>query len=605
MFKHKTKLLLGFLSLVVILLSQSEIIVICSAQAAAGQFLKDIGGQDGLRKIAETLSIMNTFLFAGLMIALNMMQFLMQTTFFNDARMMGALNTIWVLSRDLVNIAFALMLVGVAIYTIITADTKYVKEKLVHFVLAVILVNFSWFFPRVIIDVSNVLTATVFSVPQMLPGPFCRSMNSRTGVAEECNVMVDSKIFGDANEMNIWCATAPPHAPPTTICYPHPGFYAWKSQKISTAMNNGMAPAHALMNGLVISFMKITSWPEVASITSAVNAPTGTSADFLAAMNILMTIMMTFVFQIAAILPIIGLAVGYLVRIVILWVCIAFMPFTFIGYAVKGTLTTQLFGFEMDIWKQFVTAAFLPATVGIPIVIGFIMMSSAAQVPMPGNFPQSIGIPLVGGVTTWWSLLWMIAAIGILWNGAFAALKRNDIVGKFTEPMRNLGNTVFKGAMQLPLLTPLPIPGMPAGTNLGTLVNGPRIAAGVIGAATSGRPMDKSLFQQMGETFRGGGGNVDPIHAAEKVQKAQTDRIVEALIQIKAAPNKMAMDLHIDTIKRELVKDGVDAGHLTGQSVLELVEKMGKVTDSKMQESLRDKGPAAASDALQKFKTTS
>jgi hypothetical protein len=458
----------------------------------------------------------------------------MQNTFFNNGVMMQALNGIWVLSRDLVNIAFALMLIGVAIYTIITADTKYVKEKLVHFVLAVILVNFSWFFPRVIIDVSNVLTATVFSIPQMLPSAACKTINE-FGVAEDCTVMVDSFILGSGDEMEKWCKTIPSHNPlgtPPTWCIKYPGFFAWKKQKMSDAINNGWAPSTAILNGLVISFIKVTNLPEVpALVAKFTGGPTGTSADYLAAMNILMTIMMSFVFLLATLLPILGLAIGFLVRIVVLWVCIAFMPFTFIGYAVKGTLTTQLFGFETDIWKTFVTAAFLPATVGIPLVIGFIMISTTAQMPMPPAFPQTFGMPLISGVPNWWAMLWMVAAIGILWKGSFDALKRNDIVGKFTEPMRNLGNTVFKGAMQLPLLAPLPIPGMP-NANLGTLVHGPGIAAGVIQSATSGVPLGKSLFQALDERFSG---PPNAQQAGAAMNNEQVKKIVEAINKINTA----------------------------------------------------------------------
>lgn len=572
MFKNKTKVFAGILALIIVLLLHNELCITQSVHAAPGDFLDNMGGRDGVKKIASTLSGVNTFIFAALLILLNMTQFLMQNTFFSNGIMMQALNSIWVLSRDIVNIAFALMLIGVAIYTIITADTKFVKEKLVNFVLAVILVNFSWFFPRVIIDVSNVLTATVFSIPQMLPGPSCHTINER-GVAEECKVMVDSYILGSEDEMKTWCNTNPPiqgNGPNGvhTDCFRYPGFYAWKSQRMSDALNNGWAPSTAILNGLVISFIKVTNLPKVPASVGNIQAPTGTSADYYAAMNILFTIMMSFVFILATLLPILGLAVGFLVRIVVLWVCIAFMPFTFIGYAVKGTLTTQLFGFETDIWKNFVTAAFLPATVGIPLVIGFIMMSTAARIPMPSSFPLTFGgMPLISGVPNWWAMLWMIAAVGILWKGSFDALKRNDIVGKFTEPMRNLGNTVFKGAMQLPLLTPLPIPGMPAGTNLGTLVHGPEIAAGVIRGATSGRAMNRSVFQQMNEAF--GGNQAQQIASA--MNNEQVKKIVDAIGRINAGGlDRRGLDAQLHIIKTSM---GDRA------SGLDLKEVMGKLKE--------------------------
>ena len=238
MFGFNKKIIISIFSILVILLAHSEIGMFNIVHAQNANSL----GVDkaGIQSLVSNIAVINTFLYVILLVGLNMMQYLMSSDFFSNGTMMGALNTIWILSRDIVNVIFALMLVGVAVYTIVTADAKFVKEKLVHFLMAVVLVNFSWFFPRVIIDVSNILTATVFSIPQLLPaGSQCR-MIGPDGKQADCDVLVDSMILGNAKQMDEWCTKVEPKEKKgETDCFRNAGFYAWKRQKMDFAMKNG------------------------------------------------------------------------------------------------------------------------------------------------------------------------------------------------------------------------------------------------------------------------------------------------------------------------------------------------------------------------------
>src|SRR3989338_3810438 len=76
-----------------------------------------------------------------------------------EGALMQMLNNIWQLSRDLMNVLFAVLLIVAAIYTIITAKKEFISQHAPKFLMAVILVNFSWFIPRVLFDVANVATA--------------------------------------------------------------------------------------------------------------------------------------------------------------------------------------------------------------------------------------------------------------------------------------------------------------------------------------------------------------------------------------------------------------------------------------------------------------
>jgi hypothetical protein len=154
---------------------------VLGVQAAYAQAGSTVQGQLGEPAVGlmSALGILISFLEVLALIGLWILQYALSTDFLTDPNMLTNLNQIWILSRDIVNLAFALMLIGVAIYTIITAKKELITGKMVHFVTAVILVNFSWFFPRVIIDISNIMTSAVFSIPNMLPNFSCRMPGER------------------------------------------------------------------------------------------------------------------------------------------------------------------------------------------------------------------------------------------------------------------------------------------------------------------------------------------------------------------------------------------------------------------------------------------
>ncbi len=407
------------------------------------------------------------------LITLWVLQYVLSTEFFTDPVMMANLNQIWVLSRDIMNILFALMLIGVAIYTIITANKDQVTTHFVRFATAVVLVNFSWFFPRVIIDVANVLTSTIYSIPNMLPGFTCQFRNDNLDPPlQPCQVVVDVLVLPKSKQQErLFCADSSGAANPQCACFTGLACYILGSYD-----DADLAPGHAMINSLAISFARINTLAKVP--TSITGAPGPGSNQVALSIHLMVSTIMIFVFLAAAILPLIGLAVGMVIRIVILWVTVAFMPFTFIGYVMNGKLGTPFLG-EYDIWKNFIDAAFLPTIVAIPFTIGFIMLSSTAQIPGP-NDGLIIAVPLVHGVKTWWGMMWLAAAIGIIYTGAFTALKRNQLIGRFVTPIENFGNTLASTASQLPLLVPLPLPGRP--TTIGGALNAPRKLETILGA---------------------------------------------------------------------------------------------------------------------------
>lgn len=463
------------------------------------------------------LSMITTFMQVLLLIILDMVGYLLQGDFFSNGAMMSSLNKIWVLSRNIMNIIFALMLIGVAFYTIITAKGELIKSKFAQFVIAVVLVNFSWFFPRVIIDVANILTATVYSVPDMLGLEKCQNFEE-----EKCKVIVKIRILPDIGQVQEFIENECGGDTSGTDCKCIEGIGCYRKAEYDSEEAKKKNVAHAMLNGMATSFIHIEKLTQIPPGIFG-----GDPGAFESSLKIMINVMMVFFVQIGLVLPIIALGAGLFIRILILWVTIAFMPFVFLGYIITGKLGTNIFKFETDLWQEFINAAFLPAVVAIPFTIGFIMLQTMARVPAPPGFNQDWGIPMIHGVGSWWGFLWMFAAIGIIYIGAFAALRRSAIIGKFTDKIKAFGDSAFGAALQLPLLTPLPLP-IGGAKNVGGLLNTPnRIAQEIKLRARGINPADADALAP--------GADNRFVNEANVKAKDNAERIITAITGLKNA----------------------------------------------------------------------
>lgn len=516
------------------------------------------------------LAMVNTFMHILILIVLNMLQYLLQADYFNDPHMMSALNQIWVLSRNIMNVIFAMMLIGVALYTIITAKSELIKNKIATFILAVVLVNFSWFFPRVIIDVANIMTSTVYSIPNLLSPFSCQAFGGG-----KCEVITDILIMPreGSTDVALWRAknSCDPPLPqgsyPQCSCTTGLGCYLKEDYEVA---KNKVGAGHAMINGMATTFIRIDMLSQIPTKIATAENQQGLQ-KFSTTLGIVMNVMMTLFIQAGVLLPLLGLAVGFFIRILILWITIAFMPFTFLGLVINGKIGTNIFGFETDVWHEFIVAAFLPTVVAIPMVIGFIMLSTSASVPEPSGFGQTWSVPLLNGVGSWWPYLWMFAAIGILWVGAFTALARSKITGKITERIKGFGETVFGTAMQIPLIIPLPVGIGPKGANLGTLVHGPRHLQQAIQARSLGIP-------QTGP--RDGKVDASKVEALNR-NDANTRLIVEAIKKIADGANRS------DRSKAILEIQSVIGGH--GATHTDTLEQLKRIVGERGDPALKAK----------------
>ena len=461
----KQKLIAGigglfFLSLLIVLYGINGTLGIETAYAQAIDTIRDFEG---------TLSGLFAFVLTALtwltwLVFMFLNYFLDPTIIFDlDGSGGGALvkllNDLWRLSRDLMNVIFAVALIVVAIYVVITAKKDFVVGYLPKFVLAVILVNFSWFACFAVLDLAHVLAATVYQIPGLI---VTNPKVCRDGQLQNYQMVRNLQFFlSDEEKAKLTGGfepdgkTAKPRGngwdcSMLFICY-----------QITTIDNlSQVAPHNAILQGLVINHARLASLLDI-SPPDRVNDP------FVAVLFFLLRELTVIIIAGALLFPLLAMVVAFFIRIPVLWMTIAFMPFVFLTF-IGGEKLEQFMGGGMGpkkIWDIFLKFAFLPALVAIPLAVGFIMINAGAQLQCgqqaTGGAAGQLGrinLPLLSQITDPYQLLWLIMTLLILWNGVFMILKNTEFVKGAATWIEQRGKALGKFLVKAPLAAPI-IPG--------------------------------------------------------------------------------------------------------------------------------------------------
>lgn len=415
------------------------------------------------------------------------------------------LNDLWILSRNIVNAIFAFMLLLGGVYLIVSGEgvEAFLKQRMKNFVLAVILVNFSWFFPRVIIDAANVASAVIYNIPNIInknllcvagkgPNKIVDTQPTDANVHaddEACKFVYRVVLFPEQREE---CEVDPPPPPPNDCTRPVPPngrqlgpladiYYAdWKT----TVQNNGLtyqndtlptspppgqtvtvpvSGADAVVNGLAVNFANIANlgvidFKEFVSGNSQQD-PWERAGAY---MQFFLHLIIHLVLSVAVGLALLAFAVVLIVRMGVLWLCIAFMPFIFVGYAIGkglGELGEQAGG--LNIWKKFISYAFLPAFVAIPFAVGFTLISQLYYVKVFSKVGIFENLGFMPNIDDFHQILWMLIAIAIIWKGVFGVLERTDDIAKgIVGAIKGIGTTTVRTAATAVGYAPvIPTPG--------------------------------------------------------------------------------------------------------------------------------------------------
>ena|GEM_PF-1238019 len=475
-----------------------QILIPISQAAPIGGSTSPIGSgvQKVIAIILEMVVVVNWF-------SLSMIQWLLspEALFdgnFSSGSSTGAiemiLRNIWITSRNIVNGIFAFMLLIAGIYMILKAGEEgmtTIKNKLPKFVLAVIFVNFSWFFPRVILDVSNVMTATIYQIPNLVNGYDRGNMtcysdlgadNARGGVNENadeyCKYVWNVEFFPcDDLPSGQQCLGPQPTGTPPNMGRSfgkllHIYYDDWNAVARNgtvSGRSRQASGADTIINGLAANFARLPAYGvmEAQELSIGATSRVGAAAEVRAHFKALLFIVMQLVFALAVALPLLAMVFVLIARVIVLWLCIGFMPFIFLGYAMGGQLGQLSLGGEEgpNIWKKFVTYAFLPALIAVPFAIGFTLISALyyhqslfiATSPPMGMEGLLKAIP---GIDSFHEMLWLMMTIGIVWFGTFTMLEKDSLASSFTGAIKGVGQAGFKTAVNAVGYAPImPMPG--------------------------------------------------------------------------------------------------------------------------------------------------
>ena len=511
-------------------------------------------------------------------LALGMVQALLNPDFIFGAKDAGGVRgmetillSLWRVSRDIVNGIFAFMLLIFGASMILMGAEKgagaMFKEKAPKFVLAVILVNFSWFFPRVILDMSNVMQAVVYQLPnivhpnakciaQVLPGPdgiINGQINELTNVPmlsgddikQLCNFVWKVRLFPPTNDE---CGANPalPGCPRPTLngTYPKRGrqlfdlidiYYTdWEKAKNGTFENGSSFPvsgADVVINGLAVNFAKIPQLTRVEFEQDVLqNISGGLKEKVQASIKFFVYLAFHAILSAAIGLILLAFTAVLLVRVAVIWMCVAFMPFIFIGLPWKGTLGDLGHEKAPNIWTKFIQYALLPVFVAIPLSVGFTLLGFSDQVSLMSIANSSVKVfgisNILTGITGLHELLWLFLTLGIIWAGTFSVLESDTFSASIVGGIKGFGENVLgivkKSALYAPVI-PFPGPGGHA-TSVGDILD-------------STRNMAHSRGVNFRDAIGGGGGGannnprIGPTVAAPTPQRVQSAFTSPAMTQ--------------------------------------------------------------------------
>ncbi|MFH1375344.1 MAG: hypothetical protein ABIH35_01600 [Patescibacteria group bacterium] len=393
--------------------------------------------------------------------------YLMDSTFILDSGMGDTLHLIWEVMRNFVNVGFIIILLVTAIFVIFKPGSEggvgMLKKILPKFVLALIFVNLTFFGARFILTANDVLATSIFSLPQVISGDRMIRMPCKDPTKAEGKSCFE-QIQGSVE----------------TYSKNHPNDPTYS--KISGFADNWLADDKNWFSQTVkslsvgkrnISLVLLTNMIDLEDIVRE-KSRLGDPSDFaIAAFGSLI---------VAGAVGVIFfmLFLAMVVRMVVLWVAIAVSPIVALGMVLKELIPgIDLGKGGFDPMKIFISHAFMPTMVAIPLSIGMIMIFANNAVGFDLSIGNLFTFSAGGGNIS--SILWWVASIIVIWFGTNKMIKEAspDFAAKLTDGIHNTANGFVKGAVGTLKYAPI----MPGGTSMHEKVGAPMAAMAKIRSA--------------------------------------------------------------------------------------------------------------------------
>ncbi|PKL36608.1 hypothetical protein CVV38_01760 [Candidatus Peregrinibacteria bacterium HGW-Peregrinibacteria-1] len=421
------------------------------------------------------------------------------------------LREIWMVVRNLVNIIFVVVLVGVALYNVLGLgddNGNYsIKSILPKIIIGIIAVNFSFLAMKVLLDGVNVMTSAVFSLP--------RQLNVQLDYTKETEEKICQNIGTTSSANSIARSHAQSAGIPITSTDTYStirtkingstqsdadkeGLIAKINQEISKQLCDNYTTLSELGREYLSEYNHNNAAFAMAIQTSGLLQMSEVDANSLTTGKLVMNTMISIIIYIIYMLSFVALFIVLLGRLVILWIAVAFSPILLLAMAVP--VIREKVSFLGDATSKIIQNAIAPITIGVAMTIGILMLDALGSARFLANESgtPTAGIP-VAGLGSLQEILISVCTIAVIWIAVFGAAK-NTIAGGIVESIKNgaLGIakwTMVKPLAQLPIL-PTGIKdaqGNPVKASFGEL-------AGVLRDGTRANiiPYDNKLSNMMG-----------------------------------------------------------------------------------------------------------
>jgi hypothetical protein len=397
----------------------------------------------------------------------------------------GFLNHIWRVIRDLVNYAFIVVLLIIAFMTVISAGGEMVggssfdvKKILPKFLIAVVLVNFTWFGAKFILDTATVAVHIVSGIPNSIPkssipfdeankeatrkkciedfqskgrsehfcpfAPIGIKIQGKETLKGETGKKLGFRVCGEEDATEDDCDAVKEKAKDRTI-------YIFDAGVIN------------------VYFIPLERWEEISSgniaalfafnVLNIQNLPLsfGGEKSFwdFALKSIVSLIIMIIILAVFTVMFFVLLE-----RVLILWINIILAPIGVLIWVLKGTPLEVSQGEDVLGFSAFLKAAFMPALMMVPLMLGFVMIAvsnSAKNLELDYNMHVTGFNTLIDGIDNLHQFFFYVLAIVALWTSMTVAEKGVKYTSGVVSGIKNgLG-----GFGKFIASTPLYIPGIP------------------------------------------------------------------------------------------------------------------------------------------------
>lgn len=414
---------------------------------------------------------------------------LMDNSLLFDFGMEQTILSIWVPIRNITNIFFVLILVGLALYNVIGIGGKEgkfsLKAVLPQLIIGIITVNFSFIAIKVLISIFGVLTTSIFALPMdlgmgnlemtsntTLMGKFCllstgispsqlgnykndpTKITNRLDIMEYLNIISQpgfldkDKVKWDGFEgiktaeaaddlAGLKTAIGPELQDPHKMEEVDKIFEERKKNRICAAEGTTFVLSDYGKKFLTKYDSNNAALAMAVDMGGILNFKDLTGADKNVeslTIDILFQLMMYLIYAASFI----ALGIVLLVRLVVIWITIVISPILLLARSIPAMKESM--GEIGEMWKKFIANAMAPLIMAIFMTVGWIMMNGVKSISGSQTLADigSNGIP-VAGLNTLQELIVSIGTVAVVWMGVFTAAGQTAAAGI---------TNVLKGALE-------------------------------------------------------------------------------------------------------------------------------------------------------------